>query len=183
MLRFLSILKFFVYHVFRIVDHFHSSQLPLPEHVFIPFRFRRVLCSLLGMHFHAHVRLALQTLIHVDNSMNGKRRISLDQRTRLNTFQSDTLWWTVWLCQHWHHLDCERLKFAREFQWKSSEDAKTDVELRVLELNFRVLASALWQCDERERCSMCHFSWDNLVCQVSKYSTFSRTHSQLQDAR
>jgi hypothetical protein len=42
-------LKFFVHHVFRIVDHFHqfhssqirccgSSQLPSPEHIFIPFR-------------------------------------------------------------------------------------------------------------------------------------------------
>jgi hypothetical protein len=96
MLQFLSILQFFVHHVFRIAIHFHqfhsgqircheSSQLPLPEHIFIPFRFRKMSYSSLDMHFHAHEKLEFRKMIHVDNSMNGRRRVTPGQRKHLSS--------------------------------------------------------------------------------------------------
>jgi hypothetical protein len=94
-LQFLEMWKFFVHDVFPFVDHFPqfdssqarcrgSSQLLSPEHTFILFRFRRVLCSLLGVHFQAYVRLEFRILIYVKNSKNGRRRVSLSERKCLS---------------------------------------------------------------------------------------------------
>jgi hypothetical protein len=93
--QFLDVWKFFVHHVSRIVIPFHQfhsghvpcrglSPLPSPEHVSILFRFRKVLCSSLEMHFLIHVMLEFRTLIHVKNSKNGSRRVSPGQQKRLS---------------------------------------------------------------------------------------------------